>query len=132
MHWVWVRGMSKKMKRAAKKAHETDKNALLFTKYNLGKRGWKFHDFQSKKGYARTGITDLIAFKLDRKDPDKLKLILFQVKGGSAKIEEREILRLGQACTKVEIAFNTAEKHTKSVEFGWEPTDEEFDSHKVK
>jgi hypothetical protein len=120
-----------KMKNAAKKAHKTEKNALLFTKYKLGQNGWKYHDFQSKKGYARDGITDLIAFKLDRKDHDKLKIILFQVKGGSSRLDEKEIVRLGKACKNVEVASNTAEKPEKSVKFGWEPTDEEFEKHKV-
>jgi len=118
---------SNKMKNAAKKAHKTDLNALLFTKYKLGKFGWKFHDFQSKKRYARTGIIDLIAFKLDKKDPDKLKIILFQVKGGSAKLDGNQISRLREACKKVEVAYNCATKPATTVIFDWEPTDEEFE-----
>lgn len=112
------------------KAHETDKNALLFTKYKLGQRGWRFADFQSKKGFPRTGIIDMIAFKLDRKDHDKLKIILFQVKGGSARMDEELIKRLQGAIQKVEVAANWSEKPKKSVMFDWEPTDEEFSLHK--
>lgn len=73
---------------AQKKAHRTEKNALTFTKYRLNKLGWRYIDFQSKRGYPRTGIIDLVAVKLDKKDPDKLKIILFQVKGGTARIKE--------------------------------------------
>ena len=121
-----------KWKNAQKKAHQTEKNALTFTKYNLGKYGWRYSDFQSKKGYPRTGVIDMIAFKLDKKDPDKLKIILFQVKGGhSNKVDNKEIKRLGKACNKIEFAFNLAEKPGKSVIFNWEPTDEDFDLNKV-
>jgi hypothetical protein len=123
--------VSTKMKKASEKAHKTDKNALLFTKYKLGQYGWKFHDFQSKKGYPRDGITDLIAFKFDKKDHDKLKIILFQVKGGSSRLDDKEIVRLGEACKKIEVAFNIAKKPKKSVKFDWEPTDLEFENHKV-
>ena len=119
------------MKNAAKNAHKTELNALLFTKYKLGQLGWKYHDFQSKKRYARDGIIDMIAFKLDRKDHDKLKIILFQVKGGSARIDERQIIRLQRACKKVEIAYNCAKKPEKTVMFDWEPTDEEFEKVKL-
>jgi hypothetical protein len=112
-----------KMQMAQKKAHETEKNALTFTKYRLNKLGWRYLDFQSKKGYARTGIIDLVAVKLDKKDPDKLNVILFQIKGGSARIKEEEKLRLKAAVKKVNVNFNWAEKPEKSVEFAWEPTD---------
>ena len=119
--------MSKKAKafgkwqRAQKKAHRTEKNALTFTKYRLNKLGWRYVDFQSKKGYPRTGIIDLVAVKLDRQDPDKLKLILFQVKGGSAKITGKEKMRLRNAVKKVEVSSNWAEKPGKTVIFDWEP-----------
>jgi len=109
------------------KAHKTEKNALTFTKVRLNKLGWRYVDFRSRKGYPRTGIVDLVAFKLDKKDHDKLKVILFQVKGGSARIEDEEKRRLEEAVKKVQIAFNWAEKPEKSVIFDWEPTDELFD-----
>jgi hypothetical protein len=121
-----MRKGSLKMKNAAKKAHKTEKNALLFTKYKLGQFGWRFLDFQSKKGYPRTGIIDMIAVKLDKEDPDKLKIILFQVKGGVAKMTGDEVKKLQKACKKIEVACNYAEKPEKVVRFNWEPTDEEF------
>ncbi len=123
--------MTKKNKNLTppEKAHRTEKNALLFTKYKLGQLGWKYVDFQSKKGFPRTGIVDLIAFRLDRNDPDKLKIVLFQVKGGSARINEEEIKRLEKACKKIEVASNWAEKPEKKVGFNWEPTNEQFDLH---
>lgn len=111
------------------KVHRSEKNAVLFTKYNLRKLGWRSLDFQSKKGRARTGIVDLIAVKLDRKDADILKMILFQVKGGSARITEDEKKRLETSVKKVEVTFNWTEKPMKSITFGWKPSDENFDSH---
>lgn len=108
---------------AQKKAHRTEKNALTFTKVRLNELGWRYVDFQSRGGYPRTGIIDLVAVKLDKKDPDKLKVILFQIKGGSARIKEKERRRLRDATKKVEIYYNWAEKPRGSVEFDWEPID---------
>lgn len=107
-----------KWQHAQKKAHKTEKNALTFTKYRLNKLGWRYVDFQSKRGYPRTGIIDLVAVKLDRKDPDKLRIILFQVKGGSARISKTQKARLQNALEKAEVNCNWAEKPGKSVEFG--------------
>lgn len=112
-----------KWRYAQKKARRTEKNALTFTKYRLNKLGWRYIDFQSKKGYPRTGIIDLVAVKLDKRDPDKLKVILFQVKGGSARVGDKEKTRLKDAIKKVEISCNWAEKPQKSVKFAWDPTD---------
>lgn len=98
----------------------------------MNKLGWKYAEFKSKKGFPRTGIIDLVAFRLDKKDQDKLKVILFQVKGGSARIKEEEKKRLEEAVKKVEIAFNWTEKPEKSTRFDWEPTDELFDSHATR
>jgi len=109
----------RKWQRAQKKAHRTEKNALIFTKYRLNKLGWRYIDFQSKRGYPRTGIIDLVAIKLDEKDPDKLKIILFQVKGGSARIKEEDKTRLRDAVKKVAVFCNWVEKPEKSVEFDW-------------
>jgi len=111
---------ARKWKTAQKRAHKTEKNALTFTKYRLNELGWRYVDFQSKKGFPRTGIIDLIAFKLDRSDPDKLRLVLFQVKGGSARITPEEKARLEKATAKVEVGFNWSEKPDKSVKFGLE------------
>jgi hypothetical protein len=122
----------RKWEHAQKKAQKTGKNALTFAKVHLSDLGWKHVEFKSKKGYPRTGIIDLVAVKLDRKDPDKLKVVLFQVKGGSARMKEEEKARLKKAVKKVEVAFNWAEKPGKSVQFDWEPTNENFDLHVVK
>jgi len=122
----------RKWRKAQRKAHRTEQNALTFSKVRLNKLGWRYIDFQSRKGYPRTGIIDLVAVRLDKRDQDKLKVILFQVKGGSAKISEDQKKRLEEAIKKVEIAFNWAEKPEKSVQFAWEPTDKNFELHVAK
>lgn len=106
-----------KWRQAQLRAHRTEKNALTFTKYQLDRKGWKYIDFQSKRGYPRTGIIDLVALKLDGKDSDKLKIMLFQVKGGSAKITVKEQRRLKNAVKKVKVTYNWSEKPEKSVKF---------------
>jgi len=120
------------MRIAAEKAHEREKNALLFTKYRLGQLGWTCANFQSKRGYARTGIIDMVAIKLDKKDADKLKIMLLQVKGGSSKVKDEEKIRLEKAIRKIEVALNWAEKPAGTVVFDWEPTDELFGQHATK
>jgi len=134
---AWITRREKKeqqkWREAARKAHKTGKNALTFTKVRLNELGWKYEEFKSKKGYPRTGVIDLVAFRLDKKDQDKLKVILFQVKGGSQnRIKEKEKMRLAEAVKKVEIAINWAEKPEKSVIFDWEPTNELFDLHAIR
>jgi hypothetical protein len=118
-----------KRKTPTEKAHERELDALKFTKYKLGKYGWRCADFQSKRRYPRTGIVDMVAIKIDKKDKDRLKIMLLQVKGGSPRVKEKDRIRLGEAIKKVEVAFNCAEKPEKTVLFDWEPTDEQFDMH---
>jgi hypothetical protein len=135
--WITRRKNEKKEQQKWRKAQEiadkTGKNAVTFTKVQLDKHGWKHVEFKSKRGYPRTGIIDLVAFRLDKKDPDKLKMILFQVKGGlQNRVKEEHITRLKEAVKKVEIAINWAEKPEKSVRFDWEPTYELFDLHTIK
>ena len=103
------------------KSHHTDKNAMTFTKIRLNKLGWKYVEFKSKKGFPRDGIIDLVAFRLNRRDHDKLEVLLFQVKGGSARVKDEEIEKLEAAVKKVKIDFDWAEKPEKQVIFGWEP-----------
>jgi len=132
--WVTRRKNKERQKwrEAQRKSVTTGKNALTFTKVQLNKLGWKYAEFKSKRGYPRTGVIDLVAFRLDKKDQDKLKMILFQVKGGSARIKEEEKMRLEEAVKKVKIAINWVEKPEKSVRFDWEPTDKLFDPHARK
>lgn len=68
----------------------------------------------------------MVAIKIDKKDKDKLKIMLLQVKGGSARVKDAEIKRLGRAIKKVEVAFNCSKKPRKTVLFDWEPTDDNF------
>jgi len=112
-----------KWRKAQLKAHKTDKNAMTFTKVRLNKLGWKYVEFKSKKGFPRDGIVDLVAFKIDKKDHDKLRMILFQIKGGAGKVKEEEKKRLEEAVKKVDVSFDWAEKPQSKVIFGWEPTD---------
>ena len=99
---------------AQRKAHKTGKNAVTFTKVRLDKLGWRYVEFKSKKGYPRDGIIDLVAVKLDRTDHDKLKVTLFQVKGGSAQITEKHKAKLKEALMEKPLLWlksrNKAEK----------------------
>ena len=108
---------TRKWRLASKKAHITGKNAKTFTKYFLAKGGYKCMDLDSKKGYEYKGIVDLIAVKRDTKDPDVLTIILFQVKGGSARAKEQELNRLRKAASRIRIQWNVAVKPEKKVQF---------------
>jgi len=125
--------VTRKWKKAQKQSVVTAKNAMTFAKVELNRQGWKYAEFKSKKGFPRTGIVDLVALKIDRKDPDKINVILFQVKGGKAnRISEDERRRLLKAVRKVEVTFNCCEKPEKTPIFNWEPTDEQFDLNIAK
>jgi len=108
---------TRKWRRAAKLAHATGKNAKTFTKYFLGKRGYRSMSLDSRKGYEYKGIVDLVAVKRDKKDPDLLTIVLFQVKGGGARVTPNEITRLREAKRRLKIHWNVAEKPKKAVRF---------------
>ena len=108
---------TRKWRGAQKKSHATYINSKTFTKWNLSKKGFKSISFESKKGFEYKGIVDLVAIKRNNKKPDELEIILFQMKGGNARITEKEIDRLKKAVNKVKISWNVAEKKNKTVKF---------------
>jgi hypothetical protein len=87
------------------------------TKYFLAKGGYRYMDLDSKAGHEYKGIVDLIAVKRDTKDPDLLTIVLFQVKGGSARTSRREEKRLRKAARRITVLWNVAEKPKKAVKF---------------
>ena len=108
---------TKKWRRASTLAHKRCKDAKTFTKYALGKIGFKCVNLDSKKGYEYKGAVDLVAVKRDRKDSDKLNIVFVQVKGGTAKVSLKEITRLKKAVKKACISWNVAEKPKNKVMF---------------
>jgi len=108
---------TRKWKKASLLAHKTARNAKTFTKYFLGKLGYKCLSLDSKKEYEYVGVVDMIAVKRDPKDPDALYITLFQIKGGSSRVTMDEIRRLQKAVEKVKIYWNVAEKPDKKVKF---------------
>lgn len=108
---------TRKWRRASMLAHQRCRNAKTFTKYALVRKGFKVLSLDSRKGYEYTGVVDLIAVRRDKKDPDKLSVMLIQVKGGSAKVSIQEISRLRKAVEKIEVTWNTAEKPKRQVHF---------------
>lgn len=74
----------------------------------LEKRGWRVVFFEGKSGAPRTGIIDAFAFRLDRKDADRLDVKLIQLKGGEAGVTGREITRLKKAAESAKISWALA------------------------
>jgi len=108
---------TRKWRRAAQRAHLSGQNAKTFTKYFLAKKGYKSLSLDSRKGYEYKGVVDLIAVKRNKNNPDMLQLVLFQVKGGRARVSEEEIKRLRQAARRIRVGWNIAEKPKRSVKF---------------
>lgn len=108
---------TRKWRRAAELAHKSCQNAKTFTKYFLSKKGYKCLDLDSRRGYEYKGVVDLLAVKRHKSDPDVLHIVLFQVKGGSARVTEKEIQRLSKAARRLKVDWNIAEKPKKSVKF---------------
>ncbi len=71
----------------------------------------------SRRGFEYIGVVDLVAVKRDKKDPDKLHVVLIQVKGGTANVTLDEIRRLRKAMDKVEVSWNVTETPEKHVRF---------------
>ena len=106
-----------KWRMAQKQAQKTGRNAKKFTKYRLLKAGYKCIDFDTKKGYEYIGIVDLVAVKRDRKNPDLLTIVLFQVKGRGARITQKEEERLRMAVRRIKVKWNVAQKPSTAVKF---------------
>jgi hypothetical protein len=109
---------TRKWRRAAELAHRTGQNAKTFTRYFLTKKGYKCLSLDSRKGFEYKGVVDLIAVKRHKSDPDVLHIVLFQVKGGAARVTKEEIQRLSKVTRSIKVDWNTAEKPEKSVNFG--------------
>ena len=108
---------TRKWREAQRKSLATAKNAKTFAKYKLSQKGYKCISFDTKKGYEYKGVIDLVAVKRDTKNPDQLKIILVQVKGGGAKVTDEELKRLNEATKQIKISWNVAEKPSKVVRF---------------
>ncbi len=93
------------------------KNAKGFAKYLRAQQGYRVLSLDSRRGFENIGVVDLVAVERDKKDPDKLHVVLIQVKGGTAKATLEEIRRLRKATDKVEVSWNVAEKPWRQVRF---------------
>jgi hypothetical protein len=92
---------------AQRKAHEAGQKAKMATRRFLTKAGYKCMDLDTKRGYEYKGIVDLIAVKREKKDPDLLTIVLFQVKGGKRPVvSQLELERLGKAVSMADIRWN--------------------------
>lgn len=79
-----------------------------------------------KKRYIpKTGIVDLVAVRLAKtkisKKEDKPKIILFQIKSGSARLDDKELSRLKRTPYMTEVYYNVAEVRDGKVKFWWDP-----------
>jgi hypothetical protein len=109
--------ITRKWRRANGKAQATARNAKLFTKYALGKKGWKVASLDSRNGFEYKGVVDLVAVKRNNRSPDELTVMLVQVKGGGARVTKDELSRLRKAVRRLLVTWNVAQKPAKSVRF---------------
>ncbi len=108
---------TRKWREAQRKALAMAKNAKTFAKYKLSQKGYRCLSFDTRSGYEYKGVVDLVAVKRDTKNPDCLKIVLVQVKGGGARVTNDELKRLEEAVNHIEIDWNVAEKPAKVVRF---------------
>jgi hypothetical protein len=108
---------TRKWRSAAIKAHRVAQNAKTFTKYELGKRGYRCISLDSRRGYEYKGVVDLVAVKRSTRKPDQLEVMLVQVKGGGTKVSNEELKRLRQARGNLKVTWNVAEKPRRTVQF---------------
>lgn len=108
---------TRKWREAQRRAQQTARNAKTFAKYELTKRGYRCLALDTPKGYEYKGIVDLVAVKRDNRNPDNLRVLLVQVKGGSARVSEQELTRLQDAVKRLEVDWNAVEKPGTTVRF---------------
>jgi len=118
--------------RAAQRALYTHKVSIRRVKAKLTRMGWQCCTFQTRRKHPLTGIVDLVAIRRNTKNPDRLQVVLFQVKGGSAKSpDHRSRRRLQRAPSILEIGYEYATyKKGRPIKFPWNP-DEFLDKIKL-
>jgi len=108
---------TRKWRAAQRKSFVTAKNAKTFAKYRLSQKGYRCISFDARSGYEFKGVVDLVAIKRDTRTPDRLKIILLQVKGGSARVTDDELTRLQRATKHIQVDWNVVEKPGKVTRF---------------
>lgn len=108
---------TRKWRKAQRRALAIAKNAKTFTKYKLSQKGYKCISLDTSRGYEYKGVVDMVAIKRDKRNPDRLKILLLQVKGGSAKVTNEELCRLEEATRLIEVDWNVAEKPVGAIRF---------------
>ncbi|HHT9132560.1 MAG TPA: hypothetical protein ACFYED_08740 [Candidatus Tripitaka californicus] len=106
---------TRKWRRASTLAHARARNAKTFTKYFLQKRGYRCISLDSRKGYEYKGVVDMVAIRRDKKNPDRLQIVLVQVKGGKARVTADELERLRAATKLIKVHWNVAEKPSTTI-----------------
>ena len=110
---------TRRIRDAWRKAHIAEAASKDALQLYLKERGWRVAFFEGKTRAPRTGIIDAIAYRLGRKQPDRLDLRLIQLKGGKAGISAREIARLKKAAAEVKVEWLIAayDPDEKSLQF---------------
>jgi hypothetical protein len=110
---------ARRINEAWRKAHIAEAASKDALKLFLEARGWRVAFFEGATGAPRTGIIDAIAYRLGRKQPDRLDLRLIQLKGGKAGVTAREIARLKKAAADLEAGWLIAayDAEEKALQF---------------
>ena len=113
-------------KKAPYKALHTHKVSISRVKAKLKLMKWECCTFQTKRKHPLRGIVDLVAIRRSKANPDRLQIVLFQVKGGSARFPDKKDRRRLQRAPKIlEIGYDYAiYKKGRPIDFLWKP--EEF------
>lgn len=100
------------------KVDRSTKESFRHAKVALHNNDYRCLDFRNKNGRERAdGVVDLVAITKLGKDHNLLKILFFQVKGGSKKVKPEELQALRQVKKRAKIYWGTAEKPGKSVIF---------------
>lgn len=91
-----------------KKAQAADAASKEALRLYCQEHGWRVASFEGPTGSPRTGIIDAVAFRLDRKNADRIDVRLIQLKGGKAGVSGREIARLKQASEGAIVSWSIA------------------------
>jgi hypothetical protein len=100
---------TRKRKGALRKARAAEAASKAALEDYCSKQGWNISFFEGATGSPRTGIIDAVAFRLDKRDSDKLDIRIIQLKGGNAGITAKEIARLKKSAKAVTVNWLIAE-----------------------
>jgi len=110
MHEAGIKAAkTRRVREAFSRVHAAERASKRALRRHCKEHGWGVAFLEGPTGAPRTGIIDAIAYRLGRKNPDRMDLRLIQLKGGKAGVTAEEVGRLKEAVETLKVKYLIAE-----------------------